>query len=69
MIGDIEEYVPKNTRIMSIKVAEIVNPADEMMARVEVKALGTTPDEMTAHLNREIRKWRVVFKEQAIKAE
>jgi Tfp pilus assembly protein PilN len=51
MIGDIEEYVPKNTRIMSIKVAEIVNTADEIMARVEVKALGTTPDEMTAMMS------------------
>jgi Tfp pilus assembly protein PilN len=51
MIGDIEEYVPKNTRIMSIKVAEIVNTADEVMARVEVKALGTTPDEMTAMMS------------------
>ena len=51
MIGDIEEYVPKNTRIMSIKVAGIVNTADEVMARVEVKALGTTPDEMTAMMS------------------
>ena len=47
MIGDIEEYVPKNTRIMSIKVQEIVNSADEVMARIEVKALGTTTDELT----------------------
>jgi tripartite-type tricarboxylate transporter receptor subunit TctC len=31
--------------------------------------IASTPDEMTAHLNREIRKWRVVFKEQGIKAE
>jgi len=51
MIGDIEEYVPKNTRIMSIKVAEIFNTADEVMARVEVKALGTTSDEMTAMMS------------------
>ena len=28
-----------------------------------------TPEEMTAHLNKEIVKWRVVFKEQGIKAE
>lgn len=48
MIGDIEEYVPKNARIMSIKVEEIVNTTDEVMARVQVKALGTTPDELTA---------------------
>jgi hypothetical protein len=48
MIGDIEVYVPKNTRLMSIKVEEIVNTTDEVTARVQVKALGTTPDELTA---------------------
>jgi hypothetical protein len=47
MIGDIEEYVPKNTRIMSVKVDEILNTAEEVSARVEVKAIGTTPNEMT----------------------
>lgn len=48
MIGDIEEYIPKNTRIMSIKVEEIVNSGADVTARVQVKALGTTPDELTA---------------------
>ena len=43
LIGDIEEYVPKNTRIMSIKV----NTTDEVMAQVQLKALGTTTDELT----------------------
>ena len=47
MIGDIEEYVPKNTRIMSIKVDEILNTAEEVSARVQVKAVGTTANEMT----------------------
>jgi len=47
MIGDIEEYVPKNTRIMSIKVDEITNTSEDAMARVQVKAIGTTPSEMT----------------------
>jgi len=47
MIGDIEEYVPKNTRIMSIKVDEITNTSETAMARVQVKAIGTTPSEMT----------------------
>jgi hypothetical protein len=47
MIGDIEDYVPKNTRIMSIKVQEIVSTTDEVIARVQVKALGTTPNELT----------------------
>jgi len=47
MIGDLEEYVPKKTRIMSIKVEEIISGADELMARIQVKALGTAPEELT----------------------
>jgi tripartite-type tricarboxylate transporter receptor subunit TctC len=31
--------------------------------------IASTPEEMSAHLNREIRKWRAVFKEQGIRAE
>jgi tripartite-type tricarboxylate transporter receptor subunit TctC len=31
--------------------------------------VASTPEEMTAHLQREIKKWRAVFKEQGIKAE
>jgi tripartite-type tricarboxylate transporter receptor subunit TctC len=31
--------------------------------------IASTPEEMTAHLQKEIKKWRVVFKEQGIKAE
>lgn len=31
--------------------------------------IASTPEEATAHLQREISKWRVVFKEQGIKAE
>jgi tripartite-type tricarboxylate transporter receptor subunit TctC len=31
--------------------------------------IASTPEAMTAHLNREISKWRVVFKEQGIKAQ
>ena len=31
--------------------------------------IASTPDEMAAHLSSEIKKWRVVFKEQGIKAE
>jgi tripartite-type tricarboxylate transporter receptor subunit TctC len=31
--------------------------------------IASTPEEMTAHLNSEIRKWRAVFKEQGIRAE
>jgi tripartite-type tricarboxylate transporter receptor subunit TctC len=31
--------------------------------------IASTPEQMTAHLNSEVKKWRVVFKEQEIKAE
>jgi tripartite-type tricarboxylate transporter receptor subunit TctC len=31
--------------------------------------IASTPEEMTAHLKKEIAKWRVVFKEQGIKAD
>jgi tripartite-type tricarboxylate transporter receptor subunit TctC len=31
--------------------------------------IASTPEEMTAHLKKEIQKWRAVFKEQGIKAE
>jgi len=31
--------------------------------------IASTPEEMTAHLQSEVKKWRVVFKEQGIKAE
>jgi tripartite-type tricarboxylate transporter receptor subunit TctC len=31
--------------------------------------IASTPEEMTAHLNKEIKRWRAVFKEQGIKAE
>jgi hypothetical protein len=47
MISDIEAYVPNHTRIMSIKVEEIVRTGGDLIARVQVKALGTTPAEMT----------------------
>jgi len=47
MIGDIEEYVPKNTRITSIKVDESANSPEDIVARIQVKAVGTTASEMT----------------------
>jgi len=47
MIGDLEEYVPKKARIMSIKVDEIGGVGQEVAASIRVKALGVTPAEMT----------------------
>ena len=51
MIGDIENYVPSKTRIMSIKVQEILNTSEDVAARVQVKALGTTADELTTMMS------------------
>jgi hypothetical protein len=47
MIRDIEEYVPKKARIMSIKVDEIGSVGQEVVATIRVKALGVSPAEMT----------------------
>jgi Tfp pilus assembly protein PilN len=47
ILSDIEEYVPKNTRIISIKVEEVANSGEDAMASVQVKAIGTTSNEMT----------------------
>jgi hypothetical protein len=47
MIGDIEKYVPKNTRIMSIKVDEVAGDSEQVMAKVQVKAVGKTAAELT----------------------
>lgn len=48
MLSDIEEYIPKNTRIMSIKVEGVISSSEDLAANLQVKALGTTPDELTA---------------------
>lgn len=47
MLSDIEEYVPKQARITSIKVEEVADTPEEAMAKIEVKAVGATPGEMT----------------------
>ena len=49
----------------SLKMPETVKRWQD--AGLDVVA--STPEEATAHLQREISKWRVVFKEQGIKAE
>src|SRR4030095_5190355 len=40
MISDIEEYVPKKARIMSIRVDEIGGAGQEGVATIRVKTLG-----------------------------
>src|SRR5438067_1633883 len=43
MLSDIEEYVPKQARITSIKVEEAADNPDEAIAKIQVKAVGATP--------------------------
>ena len=47
MLADIEQYVPKQTRIVSIKVDGVFNSTEDVTASVQVKAIGATPAEMT----------------------
>ena len=47
MINDLEAHVPKQVRILSIKVDESVDEAGEVVGLVEVKAIGKTADQMT----------------------
>ena len=47
LIGDIEEYVPKDTRILSVKVDETSSSQTGENATVEIKALGKTAAQMT----------------------
>ena len=47
MINDLEAHVPKQVRILSIKVDESVDETGEVVGLVEVKAIGKTADQMT----------------------
>lgn len=47
LIGDIEGFVPPDTRILSIKVGSVVDSADSMTAEVELTALGKTTAQLT----------------------
>lgn len=47
MISDLEEYVPKEAKIHSIRVEEVIDAAEGARATVEVKALGKTSAQLT----------------------
>jgi predicted Holliday junction resolvase-like endonuclease len=47
LIGDIEQYVPKDARILSLKVDEVSTAHLSESAIIEVKALGKTTAQMT----------------------
>lgn len=47
LIGDIEVYIPKDARVLSIKVDEVSTGQHIGNATVEVKALGKAPAQMT----------------------
>jgi tripartite-type tricarboxylate transporter receptor subunit TctC len=53
------------------KVRGVLKPPEAVKRWQErgFDVIASTPDEMAAHLSREVKKWSVVFKEQNIKAE
>jgi tripartite-type tricarboxylate transporter receptor subunit TctC len=53
------------------KVRGVLKPPDAVKRWQDrgFDVIASTPDEMAAHLGREVKKWRVIFKEQGIKAE
>jgi tripartite-type tricarboxylate transporter receptor subunit TctC len=56
---------------LSEKVRAVLRTPDAVKRWQErgFDVIGSTPEEMAAHLSAEIKKWRVVFKEQGIKAQ
>lgn len=50
MISELEHLVPQDARITAIKV-EGISDADDVMAKVQVKALGTIAAQMTAMMS------------------
>lgn len=47
LLSDIEKYVPKRVRIISIKIVESAKPKDEGAILIEISASGDTPATMT----------------------
>jgi Tfp pilus assembly protein PilN len=47
ILSDLEKYVPENTRITSVQVQEIYDTGNNLVARIQLKAVGIAPAEMT----------------------
>jgi hypothetical protein len=47
LLSDIEKYVPKRVRILSIKIVESAKPKDDGAVLIEIVAAGETPANMT----------------------
>jgi hypothetical protein len=47
LLSDIEKYVPKRVRIISIKIVESAKPKDDGAILIEIVAAGETPANMT----------------------
>jgi hypothetical protein len=47
LLSDIEKYVPKRVRILSIKISESAKPKDAGEVLVDIAAAGETPAQMT----------------------
>jgi Tfp pilus assembly protein PilN len=47
MIGDLERFVPKNARVVTIRVSGITRDQNGVTASLELSALGRSPAELT----------------------
>ncbi len=47
VIGEIEHYIPKDARILGLKIDEIANLGQDDVANIELKMTGKTPAQMT----------------------
>jgi hypothetical protein len=47
LLSDIEKYVPKRVRILSIKIDESAKPKDEGAVLIDIVAAGESPTQMT----------------------
>lgn len=52
LIGDIERFVPNDTRIANLKLTEVYNAGQGMAALVEIKAIGKSADQLTEMMTR-----------------
>ena len=52
LIGDIEKYIPNDTRISSIAISEVLEGQSEVVAVLELRAIGKAVAQMTEMMTR-----------------
>lgn len=47
LLGDLERFIPNNTRIIDLKLSEVSSTGQSVAASVEIKAIGKSVDQLT----------------------